>query len=737
MKCHKVTTIMVPICEAGATAVILNVQPPLLPETLAHFPPSKVSFGPTEAHCKFVYFVDSLIDQLEKTYPVPEPESQLTHCISCNESATILCLCELHDNEKRKLFCLTDLHPICTMCAVLNHKDHKIVSLQEYSRGQFESISLKVEAVRSQTSTLNTAISVINDSLTEIQKDHSKFETEVHCIVEEMTAQLRNLESSMVEKSYTTHASQISQLLEQLGMFTFVRDSILHHLQKISSVEDSAFEARSQLPAIDAVLQPIATIPSGLLQPSFSFATTFDLQQARQVLQMIPTMITISSIPVVVDSISDATTSGGIVHLRGTWPPSVKQCEISVEIPGIHCTNIGVIQPGSHISFCVSEGIGTGYDVFMRVGQVRSQSKVKFSYQEPVIRTCLVFLASDCLNMKIAGTGFGTKASDVDVTMITCSAPHLTQESGPIVVSVAKRQSVPVVIHFSTVICTIKMWGGGGAGGYSVEQGTNGGAGGFCMAKWSCANGDELFVTVGKGGTCVPHPPPPGKSSTCAGGAPNGGNGGKNYGAGGGGGSSHVTIKKCSKCPEYKGLVLLGAGGGGGAPSGKYGGTGGGGGGGTHNGKVGRGGNGGEWAGNSDLSPGENGGGGGGSAGVVGSASYTGASGEGGGGKGGDQDCSGECSNGAGGSTNPGGTQLGGGGGGGAASHLEDITTEFRVVNARDWHCPNPEDPDSNRGTVGEGGRAGGQPGHVGRVVITTSSGRTVVFDEDGRFVVS
>jgi hypothetical protein len=265
---------------------------------------------------------------------------------------------------------------------------------------------------------------------------------------------------------------------------------------------------------------------------------------------------------------------------------------------------------------------------------------------------------------------------------------------GPLIFTGSGAWTVVPISNFNT---TVKMWGAGGARGYSYrdsitstnDQGA-GGAGGYSTANIAIQNGNSYIVQVGQGGI---------RTNTASSGATYlaGGVQGS-YGGTQGGGYSGIFITSVSQAN-----ALLMAGGGGGGSQGGF----------SSNAGAGGGDSGQNSAG------GNQGGNGGSQSAGGGAAAYNGPTGGSAltGGLGKSQ--SGEASLGAGGGGywGGGGGNVGGGGGGsGRIGTNASVTSGTTTAGAAD--VPG-NSSDADRGGAGRGGNATSNSGADGKIIIT------------------
>jgi hypothetical protein len=265
---------------------------------------------------------------------------------------------------------------------------------------------------------------------------------------------------------------------------------------------------------------------------------------------------------------------------------------------------------------------------------------------------------------------------------------------GPLTLTGSGAWTITPISNFNT---TVKMWGGGGARGYSYRDAitsTNsqgpGGGGGYSTANISIQSGVSYIVQVGQGGV---------RTNTASGGATYlaGGVQGSSGGAQGGG-YSGIFITSAS---QPNALLMAGGGGGG-----------------SDNGFSSNGGAGGGSSGQ-DSAGGNQGGGGGSQSAGGGAAAYNGPTGGSAltGGLGSVNVSGASLGGGGGGYWGGGGGNVGGGGGGsGRIGTNASVTSGTTTAGAAD--VPG-NSSDASRGDAGRGGNATSNSGADGKIIIT------------------
>ncbi|XP_039671114.1 tripartite motif-containing protein 16-like [Perca fluviatilis] len=149
-------------------------------------------------------------------------------------------VCSRHD-EVMKMFCRTDQQLICYLCLMEEHKGHDTVSAaaerterQKKLEGSRQNIQQRIQDREKDVKLLQQQVEVINDSADKAVEDSEKIFTELICLMEKRSSDVKQQVRSQ-QKSEVSRVKELQKKLEQEITELKRKDA---ELKKLSHTED-------------------------------------------------------------------------------------------------------------------------------------------------------------------------------------------------------------------------------------------------------------------------------------------------------------------------------------------------------------------------------------------------------------------------------------------------------------------------------------------------------------------
>ena len=129
--------------------------------------------------------------------------------------------CELHESEVVKYYCTTCMQPLCTICAVSQHKTHETLELREALGNKREMVASKIGGMSARVMEHEEFLAQLEDvqSLKGASIKKTKMEIERH--VTNLIGQLQSHKHEMMEELDTLHEGSMKQLALEKDNVTF------------------------------------------------------------------------------------------------------------------------------------------------------------------------------------------------------------------------------------------------------------------------------------------------------------------------------------------------------------------------------------------------------------------------------------------------------------------------------------------------------------------------------------